>query len=59
MPTPLFFRKPPNERIKRTETKDLQAMERDILFGQFRFAHCPTGYPLSACWGVPQTPEKS
>ena len=27
-----------------TETKDLQAMERDIL---------------SACWGVPQTPEKS
>lgn len=28
-------------------------------FGQFRFAHCPTGYPLSACWGAPQTPEKS
>ena len=24
-------------------------------FGQFRFAHCPTGYPLSACWGAPQT----
>ena len=35
MPTPLFFRKPPNERIKRTETKDLQAMERDILLDNF------------------------